>query len=410
MKNTSLSHYINRHIIRDDFLTDIPHPDLGIIIVIPCHDEEDIHTTLTSIFRCNPPSSAFEIIVSINAGSHHPDHIHKKNIQRSKDIENFALQTGLPVFSIINNHLPPKKAGVGLGRKIGMDEAVKRFYKANNPKGVIACLDADSTVHPDYLTELEKYFSNPSFKSCSIHYEHPIKGEEYPQEVYRAIVLYELHLRYFIRKQVEIGLPFAYHTIGSSMACTVDAYCAVGGMNSRKAGEDFYFLHKMIKYGHHGNLTTTTVVPSPRISGRVPFGTGKAIGDMIRSGKDFLTYHPETFTDYAVLVDALPDIYVKKKFSHSRLSGTVLSFLESMNAQEKLEIILSNTNSYDHFVKRFYHVFDAFVFMKYLHHARDNRYPDIPVIDACKTSWFDIDAPAEKMLKTLRHMDKNHSL
>ncbi len=37
------------------------------------------------------------------------------------------------------------------------------------------------------------------------------------------------------------GVSHAYHTIGSSMAVRCSAYAKIGGMNRRKAGEDFIF-------------------------------------------------------------------------------------------------------------------------------------------------------------------------
>ena len=36
--------------------------------------------------------------------------------------------------------------GVGLARKIGMDEACYRFHKVRRSRGIIACFDADSQM------------------------------------------------------------------------------------------------------------------------------------------------------------------------------------------------------------------------------------------------------------------------
>jgi hypothetical protein len=48
-------------------------------------------------------------------------------------------------------------------------------------------------------------------------------------------------------------------------------------MNRRMAGEDFYFIQKLLPAGGFFNLNQTTVYPSPRSSARVPFGTGVTI-------------------------------------------------------------------------------------------------------------------------------------
>jgi len=52
------------------------------------------------------------------------------------------------------------------------------------------------------------------------------------------------------------------------IACTAQAYIAVGGMVRRQAGEDFYFLQKLAKRGPIHEIADTTVRPSPRRSDR----------------------------------------------------------------------------------------------------------------------------------------------
>src|SRR5690606_5551781 len=132
---------------------------------------------------------------------------------------------------------------VGLARKIGMDEALRRLDRAGRLDGVIACFDADCTCDPNYLVEVERFFrENPKAPGCSIYFEHPLSGPAEPG-IYQAVARYELHLRYYIEALRHAGFPHAFHTIGSSMAARASAYLQQGGMNKRQAGEDFYFLH-----------------------------------------------------------------------------------------------------------------------------------------------------------------------
>ena len=49
---------------------------------------------------------------------------------------------------------PVSKWGVGLARKTGMDEAVRRFNSINRPDGVILNIDADCTVDSNYFIEI----------------------------------------------------------------------------------------------------------------------------------------------------------------------------------------------------------------------------------------------------------------
>lgn len=382
--NKTISRYLTKNILFDALVHKSPSSDLGIVIVIPCYNEPDIATSIYSLIKCMPPRCGVEVIVSINAGISDTLRVKSKNLESVQEINDLEIDVPdwLTVYPIIHNNLPDKKAGVGLGRKIGMDEAVRRFSFLGKERGIIVCFDADSLCESNYLVELENHFEDSRVESASINYEHPIDGHKYAVEIYDAIVQYELHLRYFINMQERIRLPYAFHTVGSSMACTVSAYCAVGGMNQRKAGEDFYFIHKLVKYGKHSELNATKVIPSPRISDRVPFGTGRAIGVMNENETIvYHTYHPQSFIDLEVLVVSLPEIYAAKKLP-GQLPFSLKAYIDSINGEDELVRILNNTSDYNSFYKMFWHWFDAFTLMKYLHFVRESFYPDIPVLEA----------------------------
>ena len=71
-----------------------------------------------------------------------------------------------------------------------------------------------------------------------------------------------------------------------------------GGMNRRQAGEDFYFIQKLVPAGGYFSLNSTVVYPSPRPSFRVPFGTGASITKLNESGEPFLmTYNISAFDE-----------------------------------------------------------------------------------------------------------------
>ena len=86
-----------------------------------------------------------------------------------------------------------------------------------------------------------------------------------------------------------------------------------GGMNKRQAGEDFYFLHKIIPLGHFGEINTTRVIPSPRPSDRVPFGTGRAVRDYLATHK-FETYPLEAFRDLKQFFSIKPSVDTLRDF------------------------------------------------------------------------------------------------
>ncbi|MDF1696310.1 MAG: glycosyltransferase family 2 protein [Saprospiraceae bacterium] len=382
--NKTISRYLHKNILFLPQIEKLPHPDVQIIVVIPCFNEPNVSESILSIAKCKPPKCHVEIIVSINAGEQASMDSKARNMASKSEL--LLLKDQLPswlhVFPIVNNNLTQKKAGVGLGRKIGMDEAVRRFVDLHREDGIIVCFDADSACEENYLRAIEAHFENLSIGSASIDYAHPITGDEFPDEIYNSIIEYELHLRYFIWMQKQIHLPYAFHTVGSSMACIVSAYCAVGGMNQRKAGEDFYFIHKLVKYGKHSELNHTRVLPSPRISDRVPFGTGRAVGEMQdKNEKVYFTYAPDSFFDLKEMVDQLERIYTSRSWTENLPLG-LTHFLTSINADKELNRILKNTSDFHSFYKIFWHWFDAFVLMKYLHFVRDAHYPDIPVREA----------------------------
>ncbi len=156
-----------------------------------------------------------------------------------------------------------------------MDEAVRRFNLLNKPDGIILNLDADCRVKNNYFTAVFGEMHNRKDRTaCSIYFEHPISGNEFSEEVYRSIILYELHLRYYLQGLAFTGFPYVHHTVGSAIAIKALPYIKAGGMNRRMAGEDFYFIQKLLPAGGFFNLNQTTVYPSPRSSARVPFGTG----------------------------------------------------------------------------------------------------------------------------------------
>ena len=206
--------------------------------------------------------------------------------------------------------------------------------------------------------------------ACSIYFEHPLEGELAP-EIYEAIVAYELHLRYYVQALRFAGFPHAYHTIGSSMAVRARAYMEQGGMNRRRAGEDFYFLHKMMPLGGFTELNSTAVYPSPRPSDRVPFGTGRGVSDWLQQpGKR--TYPLQAFDDLRVFLQPVRSLMTQPDLRAAPAS--IRTFLAEQDFESALAEIRGHTSTAAAFCKRFFRWFDGFRAMKFVHHARDHFY------------------------------------
>ena len=93
-----------------------------------------------------------------------------------------------------------------------------RFARTPAANGCIVSLDADCTVDSAYLQAIVNHFTkHPVSPGASIYFEHLLEQVENP--VWRrAIVNYELHLRYYVAGMRMAGFPYAFHTVGSAMA------------------------------------------------------------------------------------------------------------------------------------------------------------------------------------------------
>jgi hypothetical protein len=383
--NSVLLNYAGKYSLYPAQLSGIPASDLGICVVIPCFNEENITNILQSLFECERPSTSVEVIVVLNAPENASAHVYQRHFQLSQDFNNWKSlhdNERMRFYLLKQESLPKKDAGVGLARKIGMDEAVFRFLQYDNPQGIIANIDADCTCSSNYLVELEKLFQDSNINACSIRFEHPMEGNDYPPEVYHAIVQYELYLHYYMMAFRKTGHPFAFHTIGSSFAVRAGVYCMQGGMNKRKAGEDFYFLQKVIPLGHYAELNTAFVYPSPRASQRVPFGTGASIDKMLKNKEIcYFTYDIQAFEDLSILFSKTTDFFHRKNLPEilETIPEPLKTFLLQYDIEKHIEEIHGNTTNIKTFTTRFYKWFNAFIVLKYMNFSHEHFYKKKPI-------------------------------
>lgn len=360
-------------------------PDVA--VVIPCYKEGDISQTLASLYEAYKHAPVDTIVfVVINAPENCEAEVVVKNEASVQSIVNFMNicnhERSFRLEYIVLNNIPSKIAGVGWARKKGFDEILYK-YRHTGANPVLIWFDADSSCATNFLDQVySSFLKNPEWDAASIHFEHPIP--QHAENHGRAIVEYELHLRIYIHFQLWSGLPFAFQTIGSSMAVKATSYAKNGGMSPKKAGEDFYFLHKIGDKGKVGQIRETKVFPSGRISDRVPFGTGKAIGDHLLNGKPIKTYHPESYKAIFPLWQHLNLLYEGKWHAvQSKLPHEVATFCIEQNIEQMVDQVRKNSSNYQFFQKRFFQWFNAFKYMKYLHHMRSlGGYEDCDVYQA----------------------------
>jgi hypothetical protein len=374
------SAYLKERALFPEIINAAPDKETGIIIVVPAYDEPGISKLLDSLVLCSEATCKVEVIVVVNAPADASEKSIRNNKLTIRNIESWKQKNSRCFFRLFTFMVEPNRIngwGVGLARKTGMDEAVLRFNKINNPDGIILNLDADCVVAENYFVSVyNEFLLHKDRTACSIFFEHPLSGSDFPEKTYKYIALYELHLRYYFQCLAYSGFPYVFHTIGSSIGVKAHPYVKAGGMNRRQAGEDFYFVQKLVRSGGYFNLNSTTVYPSPRPSFRVPFGTGASIGNMVETNKmDLLTYNILAFKELRSFFRLIESTYncgddVLSEFYKSLPPG-LKSFLEEKELSDKIIEIRNNTSCFLSFKKRFFEWFNMFRIVKYLNFVHE---------------------------------------
>jgi hypothetical protein len=263
----------------------------GAVIIPACAEQESLPQTLTSL-AANPQEKLTDwlVIVVVNQPADAAPADRRDNLATLDWLQ--TARDTLPNLAWVDavssgRQLPARDAGVGLARKLGCDLALERL---RDERAVLASLDADTLVEPSYLQAMETHFTRTTAGGAALPFAHqPAATNEHQA----AIDLYELYQRHYVYGLHLAESPYAYHSIGSALACRASAYLAAGGMNRRKAGEDFYFLQQLAKTSGVAPLSGTTVHPSPRNSHRVPFGTGEKVARLLR-GEAAINFYPQS--------------------------------------------------------------------------------------------------------------------
>ena len=351
------------------------------VIVIPCYNEPEIKYTIDSVFRNENPGVSVVVAVVVNSSVDSPVAVKEQNSRTIKEL--LSINTKAPhgyYLKIIEaDNLPAKHAGAGWARKIGMDWAVSLFNKNGNDSGIIVSLDADTLVESNYLSSVYGYFKQNTDKvAATIYFEHSTIQSDYGKISEEAIVLYELYMRFYRNAILSIGFPNSIYTVGSCFAVKVLPYIAQGGMNRRKAGEDFYFLHKMTMFGTVGEINSTTVYPSSRISDRVPYGTGPVIKKYCEGDRSIKqTYPLEAFLVLKSFFGDVDKFYLLgAELNNTDLSANevFVSFAEETDLASEIAELSANCSGSDIFRKRFFDLFNAFRILKWLNYAVLHEY------------------------------------
>jgi len=371
-----------------------------ISIIIPAHREPDLKSTLADLEKANHFHSVpTKVFIILNDGAR--DTVETYSYHEQQEIAFKNLQFSFPLEVMYLPHIPAKKAGVGYARKFGMDTAgAERGFDRNH---ILVCLDGDCRVRSDYLKAWSEVYSCAEIDAAVMQFEHSTHDEH--DVLNRAILEYEAHLRYYCHIQYRVGYPHAMQPIGSCLSARADFYQKIGGMNQRKAGEDFYFLQKCQLNGTVAHATNSRVFPSNRISDRVPFGTGRAMSEYLET-KEQTSYHYANVPILEKVVTTLSAARTNSADMWSSLPEPTRPFFDAQGLVRHWEETAIHTKSRAAFQERIFRWFHPFRFMKLMHFLREQVHPDIPIETALQMYFQDRQQPhpdsIESALEQLR--------
>jgi hypothetical protein len=277
----------------------------------------------------------------------------------------------------------PGAQGVGLARKTGCDIALQ-WMAAGGISGQWLCsTDADATLPPAYFAQLES--AAPGAVAAVLPFRH-MPGDD--AACTHATALYELRLHHYVLGLEYANSPYAFHTLGSSLAIRANAYAHVHGFPKRAGAEDFYLLNKLAKLGAVARLQGGCIELQSRHSSRVPFGTGPAVAAIMAAehpNDAALFYHPQCFEALAALLASLPALaaeperaiawLLRDRGLHALLARHAEAALDTLGIAAALAHCRRQSSTDAQFQRHFHQWFDGFRTLKFIHALRDAGWP-----------------------------------
>ena len=355
--------YLARHAEPEASRAPSPSRTWRHVLSIPAFDEAD------DFLQRVLPHGTSDLLVIVVANV--PDHVNREDaaFARTRSLLDLvgaldrARNVDVAIVDRVNAPVP-KRAGVGLARKIGADIALRHIADGRIEVPVIFSTDADAALPPGYFE---------AAVGGAAGWIYPFVHRSPDRYLARRALMYELSLRYYVNRLEYAGSPYAFHTIGSCLAVDAVSYAKVRGFPRRNAAEDFYLLNKLAKVGWIRRLKEPVVEIEARASARVPFGTGPALTKVPGDSNAMPGYANATF-------EAL------KAFYAGVATGTtparpVPKLLEAIGYQPRRD-------------ERAVHTwFDAFRTLKFVHAARD-EFPDAPLLGTLRRLYPAADTPA----------------
>ncbi len=353
---------------------------LRVSVVIPAKAERQNLPGVLDSLGPLPPWA--EVIVVVNHGPGAPESVIADNHETAHWLRR---QDQIVVVDRFSEGHEIREGGVGRARRVGMDTALARLHASGAEGGIIACLDADAPVDEGYLDALEAFFeTHPDALAGVCHFEHQPAADP---AVDRAIIEYEIWMRYWEEGLLWAGSPYAFQNMGSCMVASARGYAAVDGMVQLEAAQDFYFLEKVVKHGGPGAVKTiadAVVRPSARPSTRVPHGTGRALASILEGRAEKYRHVPpiSAFDDLALFLSSVDALFLSND-ALDQLAPELVDFIERRcRGRRIIDSMRENAPDEGRFARHFHAWFSASRQIQYANEVASAR-GKVDILDAC---------------------------
>ncbi len=426
----TIDRYLARHAEPEAAAAERLDASFANAVVVPAYGEgQSLFDTLGSVPRGSRGEAL--VVVVVNARADSPAAVHEANRSAAARLAESAksareLSADPPVLAlsypngtvvVVDRAGPgrylPEGQGVGLARKIGNDFVLRLHAAGRVTSAWIHNTDADTLLSNDAFDQTDG-LADERLAAAVYSYEH--RPSEDP-DLALACRLYEISLRYYVLGLAWSGSPYAYEAMGSCIAVRPEAYAAVRGFPRRNAAEDFYALDKLAKVGRIARLSGSPFRLEGRVSARVPFGTGRALSDLLEKRgalAGFRLYHPLTFAHLAAWLRALGAV----ARSGGRLEASLeelprenpffraellVACLEKMGAFTALREAIAKSNEAATMLRRFHTWFDAFRTLKLIRALQSGGLAALPWREALAEAPFTgLSASTQDEPETLR--------
>jgi hypothetical protein len=359
------------------------------VVVIPCFAEENLQATLASL----PGDNQLAIVV-VNSKVTSSNDVRELNSKTLAHIKNTYPNCGEALFQtpfgkllVLHRDDFPKKQGVGLARKIGCDVAMALIHQGQVTSPWIFTTDADARVPQDYFVRPKDLKAGAAL----FPFWHVLCDEAHLAYVAQV---YEMSLHYYVLGLRYAGSPYAFHTVGSSIAVHAKTYEQVRGFPKREAAEDFYLLDKIAKTAPVTQMSGKPLELLGRRSNRVPFGTGHALSQP----EEKLFYHPACFDYLKAFLAAV------RQFAHEpndletlleihcqqfRLSATLLqAAVQPLQIIEALTHAAKQAKTSENRLRYLHTCCDGLKTLQLIHRLRDLVFASLPWQKALQQTTF----------------------